>query len=437
MLSSSFKAWLAAAITAIQISLGSVGASTTQLVNYIADPFNVVYTWSEQDVDDYFDKANIQIVPGGTIIDGVTYDDVWLSHDASEIFRTNAFDFQTAYNIASESNGTFASGSGNILGLPAFHISTSTDRYCFTQYVRCPVGSSVSLAGYTLTNNGGYPVSYTITTPDGVTTSNAWYVSADDLGLGFRGDTITGASWVCSVEISRLNYNSRSSLPSGSYSTGSFSFDYISGSIPSDPVSDDEGIILHIPSNHPDSTLGQFLEEHPDFAQPGGVTLDPDLPDISDLLDAFDDLSSLIIPLIPVIQANFDVAPVSPVPVPETTIADTDYSYLDRILNTINNSISSIPSAISSLGDRILEDIEQGPIHVFDKVLDLISTVFAPVISLITSGLSIWSYVLAWLSQITVPFSFILSVVPAGVMVPIYAAIAGFLVIAIFRRFGR
>ena len=51
-----FKALIASAIQAINIGLSASQATFSDLTNYIADPFDFVYTYSEQASDDYWDQ---------------------------------------------------------------------------------------------------------------------------------------------------------------------------------------------------------------------------------------------------------------------------------------------------------------------------------------------------------------------------------------------
>lgn len=432
-----FGAWIAAAITALQITLNSVGMPAQQISNFLADPFNVAYTYQDSQLDQYFDQSKIQILPGNTIIDGKVYDDVWLSESAAEIFRVNAFDWTTAYSIASNTNGTYASGVGTWDGIPVFSNSLS-QRYVLG------IGSyDIGNTSLVVTNNPSFnpdiytAYNYTFSFSDGTSyTGSSFDLKSDNRPFVLQ--VRTGNVWLGFNKNGSNNWGNAHyyTVPSSLIDRTPFSFDYVSGTIPPDQsLSSDDGLLIHIPHHSGTSHLQNFIEDNPEFAEPGGVVVDPTIdPDINTKLD---DLINIIAPLIPVIQASFDVAPVPVPPAPGETIADTDYSVLDTILQSIHNAIQAIPQAISSLGDRILQDIEEGPIKVFDKVLDIFRTLFAPVIALITSGLSIWSYVLSWLNTISAPFNFVLSVLPSGVLIPIYAAIAGFLCIAIFRRFGK
>lgn len=438
MLSQQFGAWVAAAITALSIQLQALSAPAIDMVNFISDPINLVYTNSEQGLESYLNQSTISITPNGTIIDDEVYDDVWLSHDAAEIFRTNAFDFSTAYSIASNTNGTFASGVGFSQGATLFNVNGV--RQSQLVLFPCEAGTYTLFGDLTVTVSnindvGGYKVAR-LTLSNG----NTWYGRIYDNTCGAIFRDSNPLSEYATLNVGNGTPGSTIVSPGFSeafpFISQPFDFDYVSGTIPAEQEFDeDDGLLIHIPHHSGTSHLSEFIDENPEFAEPGGIEIDPTIdPDIHTKLG---DLINIIAPLIPVINAEYAPAPVAPVPVPDDTIADTLFSELSTILNNIIQTIASIPTAISALGDRILEDIELGPIRVYQKVLDLFRTIFAPVINLITAGIGIWSYVVSWLSAISLPFNFVLSIVPSGIMIPIYASIAGWLVIAIFRRFGR
>lgn len=436
LLSQRFAAWVAAAITALSINLQAVNAPVQDLTSFISDPFNVVYTHAEEDLNDYLDKNVIQILPNGTVIDGEYYDDVWLSHDAADIFRTNAFDFQTAYNIASNTNGTFASGVGYNTGLAFFDVSGVSRSQSFSLPASVgiyPLSDSLSIEQF-LVDDTHMGISLIV---DGVSHSTgANRILLRNFPMTYHFEYVPSSSAVYGFYTNQSGVTSRLNYSLGSLSDEPFDFDYISGTIPVDPLPNDDGLLIHVP-HAPDGTshFSSFISDNPDFDNGAPVTIDMDTdPDIEGQLG---DIIAIIAPLIPDLIAEYAPQQVVP-PVPsQETIADTQYSELDNTLQNIIQSIQSIPSAISSLGDTILKDIQEGPIRLFDKFLDIFRTIFAPVINLITAGLGIWHYVLEWLSAISAPFTFILSVVPSGVMVPIYSAVAGALVIAIWRRFGK
>lgn len=164
-------------------------------------------------------------------------------------------------------------------------------------------------------------------------------------------------------------------------------------------------------------------------------------PDVSSLLDSLND--AILSGDTSTISAEIldDVG--EPI-VTDQTISVTPWDYLNSWLSTISGTLGGIRTGVQSLveslshvGETILEAVETGPIKLFQTVLGLISSSFASVFERIRSGLGIWHYVVSWLGSISAPLTFLSSVVPSGIFIPVYASVAGSLVIAIFRRFGR
>lgn len=477
-------AMVMAALTALNIALTPVSANLGDLYQFVSDPLELVYTYPEEQLDSYFDQSVIYISDGPTYIDGVPYGEVWLSNKAAEKFRVNAFDFKTAYDIASHSNGTFASGVGYVSDAPLFDIGDGAPRSQIVSF--SSAGQSASIGDYTFTSySGGNSVYKVKCTGPGIDFSygdNIFNGTVSYFGLRATDSTLSH------VYLSRFGssgaFIARSGPNLASYFYSSpFDFDYVAGEIPADTVmSDDEGLKMLIPWDDVDHNLRDWVEDHPDVVSPAGggsgVTIDMSLPDVK--LDIESLIDDIIMPLIPVMpDISIGTMPVDPSPVDPTTIANTPWVTLDNrlsqiisnlapislikngidIINTqlpnvisniqsigsnissaISSATSSVISSISSLGDRILEDIEQGPIRVFNKALDLLKSIFSPALLLVKNAIGIWHYVVEWISGISAPFSFFLGcyqAVGTVFMMPIYACIAGYIVIAVYRRFGR
>lgn len=155
-------------------------------------------------------------------------------------------------------------------------------------------------------------------------------------------------------------------------------------------------------------------------------------------------------------------------PTPGTTIADTDWTKLDEILRWIQSTIDSIrhlteslqtmldniiegindimqqiaeiPEAIRELADKILEDIELGPAKLFDKALDILKTLFLPLLLPIRAMLNLWHYVVEWIQSINTPFTWIFGIMSGtsgNMVLPIYALLAGGICISIYKALGR
>lgn len=164
-------------------------------------------------------------------------------------------------------------------------------------------------------------------------------------------------------------------------------------------------------------------------------------PDISSILDSLNqlildgDTSSINAEILDDVGTPVDT---------EQTISVTPWTALNTWLSTISSTLTGIRTgihtlvnSISNVGETILEAVETGPIQLFQSVLGLVQSSFASVFERIRSGLGIWRYVVSWFNTIISPFTFLSSVLPSGIWLPVYASVAGSLVIAIFRRFGR
>lgn len=437
LLSQRFSAWLAAAISAVSITLQSTNAPYSDLLNFVVDPFNVVYTYPEQALEEFLDNSVIKITPDKTVIDGVEYSDIWLSYDAANKFRTNAFDFQTGYSITSNTNGTFAEGLGYSSGTPIFSVNgvyRSQDFLIPYEDGHYEIGScSVDL--FSRTRDMG--VSYTTSAGShGPYYRNSSYFP---LRAYLEGERLDYLAFYMYGENGSTFANGDDGI-SSSFVSDPFDFDYVAGTIDAEPLEQTDGLRIRVPS----SDLEQFVEDYPEYISSTGKIIDSSETGIDTELG---DLSDIIAAILPVIIEMQDMITYEAMDTPAptyTNIADTNYSILNNTLQNIedwlsdiSSGIQAIPSAIGNLIDGFLNDIEIGPIKVFDKALDLIQSLFAPVFLLIRNGLSIWSYVVTWVNTLSAPLTFMVAVLPAAVWLPVYALVAGTICLAIFRRFGK
>ena len=423
-------------------------------------------------VDVWQDRPEIQIYPDYTVIDGREYTDIWISNEAAEKFRVNAFDFKTAYNIVSNSSGNFASGVGTINGVPIYHVGNNN----VSQIQRYDTTGVFDLGDGTvkIQEDGAFNSINVSTYPNktpNYTFQTSWVTSY----MPF-----TGQLKYVSPNVKFLSKNSRgnaveNNLPNWSFTSDPFSYSYVSQEIPADQaLTQDTGMMIRVPSDDGNGNryFDTWLHDNPEFDQGEPVTIDVNLdPTIETKLD---DLLDIIIPIIPMINNNlggvtFVENHTEPAPQPDTLLPDTYWSQLenklDQIRQTIQNltpdfssiiqAIQTIPSAITqavtnitqpivqainNLGDTILQDIETGPIKLLDKLLDVLRSLFFPILATLKSFLGIWHYVVEWVNNITVPFAWIfgiMSTTSSVLISPIYALIAGSIVIAVYRRFGR
>lgn len=481
-LTQQFKAWIAAAITAINIGLDPVQASTNTFLNdYLVDPLQVVYTYGEQDVDDWMDQSVIKIDKNVTSIDGKYYTDVWLSSEAAEKFRVNAFDFKTAYSIASNTSGTFADGYGYVDGLPLFDLGQTIE----SQHVYFTDPGDNEVHRYFMTNGWEWLLrrfQYAGPTYEWELRygrNNVGWQDAAYICRASSNDTMPLIGWLqVGDSVGRVFVHGANSGTLENVSgmpiyaqEQPFQFDYAAGEIPAQEIFDgSESLRIRVPTDE----IEEVINDYPSLTDPNGVTIDLDAPDIDDVIDKIDELMDIIIPLIPILDIDFvdyetpapaperepipdpDPYP-DPAPAPGTTIMDTDWYDIFETIKHIFDQVSignSITSAIKSLLDRvkwgideIIEKIGDLPdaferhiINTWRKALDVLKGLFAPILLLLKNAIGIWHHVVYWISYIAGPFWWLMNIITQGypgIMYPIYASIAGFIVIAVYRRIGR
>lgn len=277
-----------------------------------------------------------------------------------------------------------------------------------------------------------------------------------------------------------------------------FSFDYTSGVIDA-PLDPEDGLLMRIPSSYTDPDplvtehnydIHDLINIYPQVATPQGheVEINPELnPDFQtdiDLGNGVGDLIRTILTLLDIldnVDIEFAPEPDTPEPVPEpgvidplpdpdpapdepisgTTIADTDWTKLDEILRWIQSTIDSIRhiteslqtmldslfdqlqniiESLEALPEQLLEDIETGPSKVFRKALDVLKSLFLPLLLPIKTMMGLWHYVVEWIASINAPFLWIFDVLSgtsAYLVLPIYAVLAGSICIAIYKALGR
>lgn len=438
-----FGSWLLATLTAANITLTSTVAASqgADIINYLADPLDVTYSYTEM----WDDKPTIQIWDDYTTIDGVTYTDVWLSNEAASKFKTDGMDFATAYSIASNTNGTFASGEGYIEGLPVFLVDNSL----VTQGVQVPSDLGTYKVGNSTVEN-----SYRNTTSNAVVwedsldnqLANYWtYLTSYPQTFRFRAfnNNMATANFIAEHQANGSS-TWQGTTPVSTKIVQPFDFDWIAGTIDSSPLAPDEGLMLRMPSNTV-TDLKDFLTDNPEFGQPGGIEIDVNLD--PDIMTKLDDLIDIIAPIIPIINnigdVNFTVNHAEPTPpIPDTPIVDAT---VPQVVNPIINEITNygdkiteqIPQIIETIPNitEICENIDTAPYHDLDTGLDHLPSFFLPFITDLRSALGIWHYVTEWLAQISTTFAFVTGcLVGTSIMTPIYAAIAGFMCIKIYRR---
>lgn len=106
----------------------------------------------------------------------------------------------------------------------------------------------------------------------------------------------------------------------------------------------------------------------------------------------------------------------------------------------IVSAVDAVTDAVEGLAENIIEDIETAPINIVSTALDVIKLAFAPIIAALRACIGLWHYVVEWV-QATAPvfstFIGFMSGTSYNMVLPIYAALAGPIVIAVYKRFGK
>lgn len=395
---------------------------------------------------------------------------------------------------------TYADGYGHVDGIPIYHYNNiySSPRYKLGNTGSFNIGNSVINIpqAYYLQGNQTFSNSTTF----GFTPANATVNSNTDNYYNIsitsgRFNGYLGKSTSLNTGITIGNYLSY--IP---YDNTPFSFDYTSGIIDA-PIADDDWLVIQVPSQHPGTTshpgydIDDIVQDYPELPQGKTINVDPTLnPQYQTDIDLGNDLGDLINTIMNLldllkdtggfkIEFNKNVNPdpepePAPVPDPEVipdvdpfpdapiesdTIADTLYDYLDALLRWIQSTIDNFRVSVSNWfhnihddlqsiydsiqdivsgdwGNSLADTLESHAINTAKKAIDALKRIFAPILLLLKNALGIWHYVVEWIAYIGTPFSWILGVFQSagnGIMLPIYAGIAGAIVIAVYKRFGR
>lgn len=484
MIPQRIAAMIASGITAINIALsGLVYPAVSYGTDAVIDPLHMYTDQYDQRYEDWLDMSEIKIDRNVTTIDGVSYDNVWLSNEAAEKFRTAAGDFKTAYSIASNTNGTYATGKGQIFGIDAYYVN-----------------GEIKTPTYTFSDYGTYQVGELECTVEPWTSNFPYYLSVkrnnqNIVGVTAKANQLPFTMYCKGTQAGDILvpgggsvYLHGSSYVNGTQANGTvpnpFDFDYTSGLIPVDPLPSDYGINYRVPStvinNVYNNYYGSDQTQWPDFSVP--VQIDVDTADgamlavmiadlIADTIDALRTDSNITINYAPQPDTPIPPEPDVPQPAPDvdpdTPVSDVTYEEyyqtitnqttfmtesIDNIDQSIQNVIEnqdqqiqnqetiindSIPEIIENIPkiDDICNNIDTAPYHDLDTGLDHLPSVFLPFITDLRSALGIWHYVTEWIGQISNTFTFVTGcLVGTSIMTPIYAAIAGFMCIKVYRR---
>ena len=158
---------------------------------------------------------------------------------------------------------------------------------------------------------------------------------------------------------------------------------------------------------------------------------------VDDIYGLFNDTSEDIIADLDNIDTNIETANDS------LSNIDTNIGIGNGILSGIRSVTGTISTTLSSIAESVAELVESVVMAtetLIAGILNQIPTVFGVILTPFKTASSIWHYVVEWLASISAPFSWIRTMVGGTsyyIILPVYASLAGTVVLAFFKRFGR
>lgn len=495
----SIGAGIMAALAALNITIESTVADLgNSVIDFMGLPQQTITSvdWSPYYTDwtDYLDKSEIIISDDVTTIDGVDYRNVWLSHDAADKFRTDAFDFKTAYALTSNSNGNLASGYGTFDGIPVFRVN---GRYVTQNFYLNGLGSySIGNASYTLTTQGTNRVlCHFVHNSSFSPTVNTSIYTFPYKPFDFNSTTAPQKLQYC-LYASKISNGTFDQIGGFDYTTDNninpFEFDWVSTDIP---------VESELPENHGLNFYAPVQVINNYNLSPGSYPIDYDTGTNTDVGNSIGNiLPDVTLPSIELPDGTIVIAPVEIKPtfgpqtsdpstpdvpvVPDTVISLTPYQTLKQDINriieniqegrilqqtywnekwentiapffklhfeeletwwqTIMESINPIKQNIDKIKkslDDLPDNLERHLIDTLGKGIDALKVVFLSLLGQVKSFLGIWHYVVEWLQSIAIPFALFIGFLQNmsyTAILPLYACIAGTIVIAVYKRFGR
>lgn len=499
-LSQRVKAYIMAAALASNLVLEPVGAvvdasNAVDPLGIVSTISGANASWT-----DYIDQSVIQVKKDVVTVDGVPYSQILLGPEAAQALRLGNLDFASAYNIANNVSSavTYAEGSGFLFGIPMYSINGSiqSQNYIVDGYGNYSIGDGTFEA---LTGVGQYHAARFYSDGQYYFNTGNMYRAQSVLPWTVYYSRTGSYNTQHIIGTGTGQYHYRNDTTDG-YVSSPFSFDYTSGIIDA-PIADDDWLVIQVPSQHSGTTLypgydiDDIIQDYPELPQGKTINIDPTLnPQFQTDIDLGNDLGDLINTImnlldllkdtggfkiefnknvnpdpepepapVPDPEVIPDIDPIPDAPVESDTIADTLYDYLDSLLRWIQSTIDNFRISVSNWlhnihddlqsiydsiqdivsgdwGNNLADTLESHAINTAKKGIDALKRIFAPILLLLKNALGIWHYVVEWIAYIGTPFAWLLGVFQSagnGIMLPIYAAIAGAIVIAVYKRFGR
>lgn len=408
----------------IPVALPALGADAYTIATLIAGLMGVDLSYDNFDAVLNMNMFSPAVLPTSDSL-------LWVKHVGSGIvqFGLNKFGYDYMSGVSSSfisDKGIQSDTSGSISSGTLF----SYGGYPLVQY--SPGGAYFSdsfgilHADYgtvgTYSSSGAYYVtfrrpdlshySYSFYGPSGLISSfsgtNSWRGSVN-YDVRLQAGTDKSVRLICSDHSSSSISAGQASNPFGTATSTAYSSSYSSGSV--------------------DTSIGSSLPST------GGAVISFPYSGPEDTQAALEELTRLVLAGDPSVSISLSDDVGSP-QVSTQTIADTPYSSLSGALSGISSLLGTISTSISQAAEAVIS----GDTGFFGNVVSALAAPFEPVFAIFRSGVGIWRYVVSWVGSISAPFTWSLSALGGAGSIflsPIYAAAAGAVVLAVYKKFGR
>lgn len=424
----------------------------------------------------------------------ISYDSLWFSHEYASYLQEEGLGYIADKSINPNSSGVLVSGAGYAFNIPFFNVGGVIQSPVFNvSYGAFQLGDlSLDLSKV----DSRFYNSFTYLNGNLLGSSSGVYICSDNPVVQFKvsGSRITQYLNIYNPPV--FSYTLDSSY--GGFVSLPFQFDYISSVIDTTSLPSDYGLTLYIPHTYYQDSSGsdvisdsgsysitsdssimkslfdglntataenavidQTYEPYSEVTPTPEPTVIPDtnlgevpystfLPDVIGLFEGLaDDFTSGVDTLGNDLTEVFNSArdtigqKIDSLSQALSDVADTVGRKVDSVTSAVTSSFASLQEAIADLIAQVTDlpaALENHLITTFNNSLDALKSTLAPFFNRLKSFLGIWHYVVEWFQSISLPFTLFLrffSGMSSIAMLPIYATIAGTIVISVYRRFGR
>lgn len=253
------------------------------------DRINYLFPVLGDTISDYMNASTIRVNQGVVTIDGVEYDELWISPGTfTDGLKTDLFDFKTKWAVLSGQAGTLASGEGYLGNIPMYNVNGTIRSQGISSKYYWNFNNEVIIQAEDVGSNGREAYQYrngTKLTPY----LNLFSNRTDDIVYYLTLDNIRANS-------GGYNYYATYRYKP-TYISQPFQFDYVSGEIPQESeIPQEYGLSLKIPHDK----LETFYNTYPQYnvdnttinIAEDEVDIDQLTAAIFDLIDSMEDMKA-------------------------------------------------------------------------------------------------------------------------------------------------